>query len=106
MKALAGAAASFHLLWQGELPLSEAFWTWAVVGGIAVNMAAAVLFVILLLADQPFIGFLAGHGFSLPYNIAVTVGVWQAAGRYPGSRHLAALARFATVAGMALLSIA
>jgi hypothetical protein len=87
----------------GRIVAVEAFWTWAVVGGIAVNMAAAVLFVILLLA---------AHRLPRRPRLFASLQHRRHGGRLAGrralsgSRHLAALARFATVAGMALLSIA
>jgi hypothetical protein len=105
MKALTGAVGSLRQLWRGELPLSEAFWTWAVVGGIAVNLTTTVLFVILLSADQPLAALLAGHAISIPYNIVAVVGVWQSAARYKGNQGLASLARMVAVVGMTLLSI-
>ena len=105
MQRLKAAAIGLRLLWRGDLPLSEAFWTWALVGGIAVNMITSVLFLLLMLADQPMLALLVGYGLSLPYNIIVVVGVWQSAARYRGDQRLATLARILTVGGMGLLSL-
>lgn len=105
MRAVRAALTGLGRLWRGELPLDEAFWTWAVVGGITVNLLTSILFVILMLADQPILALLVGYGLSVPYNILVVIGVWQSAARYPGDARLAALARFVTVTGMTLLSV-
>ena len=105
MKRLKAAATGLRLLWRGDLPLSEAFWTWALVGGIAVNMTTSVFFLLLMLADRPMLALFVGYGLSLPYNIVVIGGGWQSAARYPGDQRLATLARILTVGGMGLLSL-
>jgi len=92
-------------LWQGELPLAAAFWHWAVIGGFVVNFATSMLFLVLIMADQPVAAFVAGYALSIPYNLVAAVGVWRSAGRYEGERRWADLARIVTVVGMILLSI-
>ena len=92
-------------LWQGDLPLPQAFWNWAVAGGIAVNGLTSILFLGLIMADRIVAAFVAGYALSVPYNIVVTVGVWRSAERYEGERRWANLARIVTVAGMVLLSV-
>lgn len=92
-------------LWQGELPLPQAFWNWAVAGGLAINGLTSVLFLALIMADHVVAALVVGYALSVPYNIVVAVGVWRSAGRYEGVRHWADLARIVTVAGMALLSV-
>ena len=64
-------------LWRGELPLESAFWNWAVLGGLIVNVVSSVLFLFLLTAEQPIVALLVGYGLSIPYNILATVGVWR-----------------------------
>ncbi len=91
-------------LWRGELSLFDAFWNWAVTGGVAVNAVTSALFLALAMQGWMLAAFLAGYGLSVPYNIVASVGVWRAAGRYPGDRRWADLARAVTVAGMVLLS--
>ena len=39
-------------LWRGELPLPQAFWVWAVIGGLLVNGATSALFLTLLVGGQ------------------------------------------------------
>ncbi len=92
-------------LWTGELPLARAFWGYAVVGGLAVNLVTSLLFIYLLVLDRPVSAVLAGYGASVPFNLLVLVGVWRAAGRHPGERAHADLARVVTLAGMAILSL-
>ncbi len=92
-------------LWRGELPLEEAFWTWAVTWGLVLNLVSTALFVALVMLGRPLTALLAGHALSLPFNLVATVGVWRSARHYPGPRHWAVLARLVTVAGMLLLSV-
>jgi hypothetical protein len=95
----------FLRLWRGEVPLADAFWNWAVFGGLVVNIVTSGLFLLLIMADRPVLAFIAGYGLSLPYNGFVSVGVWRSAGRYEGADRWARLARIVTIAGMALLSL-
>jgi hypothetical protein len=92
-------------LWQGELPLADAFWNWAVIGGIVVNGLTTLGFLALIVAEQTMAAFVIGYLFSVPYNIVATVGVWRSAGRYQGDRRWADTARIVTVVGMVLLSL-
>ena len=92
-------------LWLGDLPLDQAFWNWAVIGGIVVNALTSIAFLALVMNDQPAVAFVAGYILSVPYNILVTVGVWRSAARYEGDRRWADLARIVTLAAMVVLSI-
>jgi len=92
-------------LWRGELPLESAFWNWAVLGGLVINLVSSVGFLFLIMADYPAPAVLVGYGLSLPYNVVATVGVWRSAGRYQGERRWADLARMVTLIGMTLLSL-
>lgn len=92
-------------LWKGELPLGRAFWTYAVVLGVAINVLTSGMFLALMVLDQPLAALAVGYGVSVPYNIVATVGVWRAAGRYDGDPAHAELARVATLVGMMLLSL-
>ena len=92
-------------LWRGELALPDAFWTWAVFGGLAINVASSALFLFLIIADRPIFAFIAGYAPSVPYNVIATVGVWRSAERYSGDRRWAELARIVTIIGMVLLSV-
>lgn len=92
-------------LWRGELPLGDAFWNWAVLGGLLVNGISSALFLFLIMADRPVAALVAGYAVSVPYNVVTAVGVWRSAARYTGDRRWADLARAVTVVGMILLSL-
>lgn len=92
-------------LWRGDYSLSDAFWTWAVTVGLLVNVATSVVFLILIMQDQPWAALLIGYGLSLPYNVVAVVGVWRAAASYDGPSIHADLARGATIILMAALSL-
>ena len=92
-------------LWSGDLALNEAFWTWTVTVGLLVNIATSILFLVLILQEQPLGAMLVGYGLSVPYNIVATVGVWRSAKRYGGPSLYANLARIVTVTLMAGLTL-
>ena len=92
-------------LWRGELTLETAFWTWAVFGGLLVNLSSSGLFLALITAEQPFAAFLAGYAYSVPYNLLVAVGVWRSAERHDGDPRWAELARTLAVVAAVLLSV-
>ena len=96
-----------HLLGllRGELALENAFWIWAVCGGLIINVASSTIFLLLITTDHPISALVVGYAFSVPYNVFVTVGVWRSAEHYAGERHWADLARIVTVVGMTLLSV-
>ena len=96
---------SLRRLWMGEIPLEEAFWTYAVIGGIAVNVLTSLGFLILITRDLPLAALIAGYAISLPYNLVATVGVWRAAERDDSNSQRAKLYPLITVAGMVLLSV-
>lgn len=97
--------AELRRLWSGEMPLARAFWGYAVLLGVAVNLATSGLFLVLLVAERPLAALIAGYGIPVPYNVVATVGVWRAADRYGGDRLHAELARAVTLVGMLLLSL-
>ena len=92
-------------LWSGNLPLGQAFWTYAVSVGLAINLLTTSLFLMLLSWDRPIAALFVGHAFTVPYNIVALVGVWRSAARYDGERIHADLARIVTLVGMVLLSV-
>ena len=92
-------------LWRGDLSLKDAFWNWAVTGGLLVNIASSILFLVLIMADHPIAALITGYALSIPYNIIVLVGVWRSADRYDGDRQWASLARIVTVIGVVVLSL-
>ena len=92
-------------LWSGELALDDAFWTWTVMVGLLVNITTSILFLLLILQDQPLLALLIGYGPSVPYNAIALVGVWRSAARYGGPPLHADLARLASVLLMAALTL-
>jgi len=92
-------------LWRGELPLAQAFWVWALVGGLLVNGITSALFLTLLVGGQIALAFIVGYAISVPYNILVAVGVWRSADRYDGDKRVADLARISTIILMVVLSL-
>lgn len=90
---------------MGDIPLAEAFWSWAVFGGLLVNISSSVLLLVLITLDQPWLALIAGYGFSVPYNLVVMVGVWRSANRHDGPVHQANLARGATALLMIALTL-
>ena len=96
---------SLQRLWRGEVPLEEAFWTYAVIGGIAVNVLTSLTFLILVTMDLTLVALIAGYAVSLPYNLTATVGVWRAAARDDPDSRNAKLYPPITLAVMFLLSV-
>ena len=92
-------------LWLGKLPLSEAFWTWAISVGLLVNIATSALFLAMITAYRPWAALLFGYALSVPYNLLAVVGVWRSAGRYQGPVGHADLARAVTIIVMLLLTL-
>src|ERR671918_1371246 len=92
-------------LWSGNLPLGEAFWTYAVGIGLAVNLITSLLFLVLLSWDRPLAALFVGYALSVPYNLVALVGVWRFAGRHEGRRIHADLARIVSLVGLVLLSL-
>jgi hypothetical protein len=92
-------------LWLGELPLGEAFWTWAIGIGLLINLTTSVLFLALITIDRPWAALFVGYGLSVPYNVVAVVGVWRSAARYEGPPGHAELARIVVVGVMLLLSV-
>jgi hypothetical protein len=97
--------AKLRSLWLGELPLVEAFWTWAIGIGLLVNVTTSVLFLALITADRPWAALFVGYVLSVPYNVLAAVGVWRSAAHYQGHGGHAELARIVTVVVMLLLSV-
>ena len=73
--------------------------------GLLVNIATSILFLVLILQDQPLAAVLVGYGVSVPYNIVATVGVWRSAARYGGPSRHADLARLVTAILMVGLTL-
>jgi hypothetical protein len=53
-------------LWRGDLSLGDAFWTWAVMIGLVVNVTTSILFAVLIMNDLPVPALLVGYGCRSP----------------------------------------
>ena len=84
-------------LWKGSIPLSEAFWGYAIVYGTVANIvatAAAIAAVAIGLPDIVAIGFFPG---SYSLHLTAVVGVVRSADRYQGSPTRAGMAKVAVI---------
>ena len=91
----AAAGNILHRLWRGEVPLASAFWSYAVIGGTALNAAATLLAMAVLTMDAPALLALLAFALPIPYNLLVLVAIWRSANAYQGPRLWADLARIA-----------
>jgi hypothetical protein len=92
-------------LWAGEVPLARAFWSYAVIGGTALNGLTTLLAMALLTMDAPATVAIAAFVLPVPYNLLVLVAVWRSAGAYQGSRIWADLARMGVVIWAVMASL-
>jgi hypothetical protein len=100
-----GYVAKLRALWFGDLPLGDAFWTYAVTVGLAINLLTTLLLLVLISWDRPIAALVVGYAFSVPYTVVALVGVWRSAARYDGARIHADLARIVAPVWLVLLSV-
>ena len=94
-----------RLLWLGELPLGEAFWTWAIGLGLAVNLATTGLRFAFLASEQHWAVVFLSYALPLPYYFVAAVGVWRSADRHQGLKLHAELARAFVVWVMLIFAV-
>ena len=92
-------------LWAGEVPLARAFWSYAVIGGTALNGVTTLLAMALLTMNVPAILAVVAFALPIPYNLLVLVAVWRSAGAYHGPRIWADLARMGVVIWAVMASL-
>ena len=92
-------------LWRGEIPLAEAFWGWAVLGAIFVNLGTTALFLALVSAGYALAAWVIGYAISIPYNVLALVGVWRSADNFEGAEIWAHAARSVALIGLLAISI-
>jgi len=85
-------------LWRGELPLSEAFWTHAIICVAVANIVATAAALGLLAAGLHPAAAVAIYIAPFPYVVAAVVGVWRSADREAASPEIATLARWSASA--------
>lgn len=76
---------SFTKLWLGQLPLSEAFWRYAITYDLVLNLASTLIALTLVLYDAPIAFAAIVHLLPLPYSIYAATGAWRSADRYNGN---------------------
>ena len=96
----------FHQLWAGEVPLARAFWEYAILYGLLVNLLATAGSFALFAADASTAVAVAIFCLPIPYNLFVLVAVWRSAGRYRGPQPWADVARVAAVVWVLLVTVA
>ena len=92
-------------LWAGEVPLGVAFWQYAVVYGLLINIVTSILFVALVVMNVSLFLLVPAYLIPTPYNVLIIVAVWRSAEHYQGPKRWADLARAVTLIGMLLLSV-
>jgi len=84
-------------LWAGEVPLARVFWSFAIIGGTALNALITLLALALLSSGAPAVFAVAAFALPIPYNLLVLVAVWRSASAYQGPRLWADLARIGAI---------
>ena len=92
-------------MWRGQMPLSRAFWTFAVLFGTVMNLVATGLMFAAMAAGVPAGLALLFHFLPLPYNTLALVSVWRSASTYGGPRYLAAAAQLAAAVWFAAMIV-
>lgn len=82
-------------LWSGRMPLRRAFWDFAIVYGLLVNLFATIGVFALIASGAPEWLAMTIFFLPLPYNLFVLVAVWRSAANYDGPAHWASAARVA-----------
>ena len=90
-------------LWRGEVPLDRAFWHYAVILGVLVNLLTTFLFMLFMSVDNLFAAVFFGYGVAIPYNLLALVGVWRSAAHSPGRK--ADIYRIVTLIGAIVASV-
>lgn len=85
-------------LWRGQLPLDLAFWRYAIIYGLALNVAATAAAFAVIVLDGPIVIAVIVHLLPVPYSIVALCGVWRSADRYSGRQDIPKLARASVVA--------
>lgn len=92
-------------LWRGEVPLAIAFWHYAVVGGLVMNLVTTGAALTLLASSGSAAWAAVIFTLHWPYGLFMAMAVWRSADRYDGPRRWADLARPAVVAWAILMAL-
>ena len=93
-------------LWEGRLPLKQAFWQYAVVYGLLLNLVTHLVFWTLLVNDVAPVLLIVAFALPVPFNLFLIVAVWRSADRYQGPKKWADLACVGAVIWMIFLTAA
>ncbi|RWB69299.1 MAG: hypothetical protein EOQ50_27245 [Mesorhizobium sp.] len=74
----------FRTRWRGEAPLDRLFWRDMLLVATILSIASSALALILLGLKLPLWLVLAVHLLPVPYNIFLTIAVWQTAEKSGG----------------------
>ena len=80
-------------LWLGQLPLEVAFWKYAIVYGLALNVVATGAALVLIVLDAPIAIAIVMHFLPVPYSALASCGVWRSADRYSGRQIISTVAK-------------
>lgn len=92
-------------LWLGRLPLEIAFWRYGIVYGLALNVAATVVALMLVALGLPIAYAIIAHLLPVPYGVLAICGVWRSADR-SARRDYSSLAKAGVVAWYAFWLVA
>jgi hypothetical protein len=84
-------------LWLGRLPLDVAFWTYAIIYGLALNAVATGAVLVLIVLDAPIAIAIVVHLLPVPYSVLATRGVWRSADRYSGRQIISTVAKASVI---------
>ncbi|MGE0211013.1 MAG: hypothetical protein AB7S41_04895 [Parvibaculaceae bacterium] len=82
-------------LWKGNLPLSRAFWEFAIFYGLMANIASTGAMFAAIASGASTAVVLVLHLLPSPYWIFSCIGAWRSAMRNQGESRWAAAARYA-----------
>ena len=74
--------------------MKQAFWQWAIVYGLLVNLVTSALFFGLVIYDVAPLLLIVAFILPVPFNLFVVVAVWRSADRYQGLKKWADLGRW------------
>ncbi len=91
--------------WNGRLPLTQAFWTYAILYGTTANLVSTLGGLAALTLDFPGALSLAIFLLPLPYVFVAVVGVFRSASHYSGPSEWANGARITVLVWAALMVV-
>lgn len=84
-------------LWLGQLPLEVAFWKYAIIYGLALNVVATGATFVLIVLNAPIAIAIVMHFLPLPYSALATCGVWRSADHYSGRQAISTVTKASVI---------